>query len=284
MGGFIWNFTGKMVRQRRQSMGKSEIIIIFLLAVLLSWLSGPPACRAEEQPPRLNLGDLLPSSQEPAETPGYYSITDKPPLSSRSRTEAPPQAQPLEETPLAQSPGQSEAPDRQQPTPQSRQQSGQETAPPTPESAPETPDSAALPESESAPETPDSAAPPAPEPDSETPDSAAPPESESEASEPAVPPDSEPATAPVLSDLSFLEGCWIRESHDCEDENRRLSRAQDCFDRQGQGMRTIRPQGLPPSIREDYGFFDSRVPLVHNDNDELILKADNDNPVCNGDG
>ncbi|MDR1396188.1 MAG: hypothetical protein LBJ14_00410 [Desulfarculales bacterium] len=70
-------------------MGKPErIIVIFLLAVLLSCSYGPLICRAgEEQPPRqaeepppLNLGDMLPRSQDPPPEPmRMYTITDRRP-------------------------------------------------------------------------------------------------------------------------------------------------------------------------------------------------------------
>ncbi|MDR1397913.1 MAG: hypothetical protein LBJ14_09325 [Desulfarculales bacterium] len=77
-------------------MGKTErIIVIFLLAVLLSWPWEAFTCRAgeeqpprqtEEEPPPLNLDDLLPSSQDPPPEPmRRYTITDRPPQARQAQ-------------------------------------------------------------------------------------------------------------------------------------------------------------------------------------------------------
>jgi hypothetical protein len=215
-------------------MGNYGKIIIFLLAICLSGLSWalpcrasdletlPPASEAEAKPPDLNLGDLLPRSEEslPEPAPRWYTITNRPPqpqTQTQGQTEP---ARPREaatpapeapQTPLAHSPAERVNPEK----------------PEEPALAPEQAEPPAKPE--------DQTAPPA----------------LALGRQLSIPPQ-----ATENQDLSFLQGCWIRrykttgipgvtagfgilpDDH-CTADGNTCVYEEICFNDKGQGTRLV---------------------------------------------
>jgi hypothetical protein len=222
-------------------MGKYGRVIILLLAIGLAGASWAPVCRSadmetlppasgtEEKPPGLNLGDLLPRSEEPPPEPArqWYTITDRPPPTRGRAGTARPQRPTRAQTETA---------------------PAREALPSEGEVSPDNP----LPEQETAPGN-QTAQTPGP-----------------------------PATL-ADGELSFLEGCWYSPEFGCKNEtgiiyeNIILGWIEYCFDRQGQGKRTIYAEKRVGFY--EAGMYPGALRAYFDRQGRLIIDAEQSDPI-----
>ncbi len=160
----------------------------------------------QDKPPALNLGDLLPQSQDPPSGPALM-MTDKPAVgraakpSPQEQTSKPPAARPANtaDKPAAQ--------------PRGQQQTTTEEGKPAQPHTPAAPDK---------PGAPQASPKPAPKPGDKL---------------------SIPEGAAQNQDLSFLKGCWVNVTTVYEQSEQKVRTVREyCFDERGGGVRTITEQ------------------------------------------